>query len=237
MMTQKPQSKPNTKTEATRLALLDAGIEVFGRVGFDGASNRELAKKAGVNLALISYHFGGKEGLYLAVFEYIRSQMQQRMEPVAVEILQELAVLQSEQHGLEAHVRIERAIHLMQTLLFAFVDMLASKQTEPWAKLILNEQQEPTEAFNIIYTGVMSKKLALLTQLVAIALQKDQADREVKLCAMSLVGQVQSLRSARAVILQHMAWETISETEISLIKQQLSAFMRALFLGVAISSH
>src|SRR5579862_9588675 len=50
-----------------RLRLLEAAIDVFGRHGFDGASTRMLAKAAGVNLQAIPYHFGGKEGLYLAV--------------------------------------------------------------------------------------------------------------------------------------------------------------------------
>ena len=47
--------------------LLTAGTELFAAKGFAGASIRELASAAGVNSALISYHFGGKEGLYEAV--------------------------------------------------------------------------------------------------------------------------------------------------------------------------
>ena len=43
-----------------RDALIEAGIEVFGQKGYGGASNRELADDAGVNQALIAYHFDGK---------------------------------------------------------------------------------------------------------------------------------------------------------------------------------
>ena len=55
--------------EATRRALLAAGARLFPEKGFDGVSVEDLARRAGVNKALISYHFGGKRGLYVAVLE------------------------------------------------------------------------------------------------------------------------------------------------------------------------
>lgn len=53
--------------EATRLALIAAGEEVFAQRGFEGATYELIAEAAGVNKALIAYHFGSKEGLYDAV--------------------------------------------------------------------------------------------------------------------------------------------------------------------------
>ena len=54
-------------TQDARDKLLSAGTELFAVQGFAGVSIRELATAAGVNNALISYHFGGKAGLYEAV--------------------------------------------------------------------------------------------------------------------------------------------------------------------------
>jgi TetR/AcrR family transcriptional regulator len=51
----------------SREALLAAGTELFAEHGFDGASVSDIARKAGVNSAMISYHFGGKRELYLAI--------------------------------------------------------------------------------------------------------------------------------------------------------------------------
>lgn len=50
--------------ERARQRLLDAAAEEFGAKGFDGARVRDIAGRAGLNMQLISYYFGGKAGLY-----------------------------------------------------------------------------------------------------------------------------------------------------------------------------
>ena len=50
--------------EATKEALLDAGSELFATHGFDGTTVDMIARRARANKAMISYYFGGKEGLY-----------------------------------------------------------------------------------------------------------------------------------------------------------------------------
>jgi TetR/AcrR family transcriptional regulator len=51
----------------TRAALLDAALDEFAAKGFAGARVRDIAQRAGVSKDLVAYHFGGKDGLYLAV--------------------------------------------------------------------------------------------------------------------------------------------------------------------------
>jgi AcrR family transcriptional regulator len=55
--------------EATREALLRAATELFARRGYDGVRLDALARRAGVNKALVSYYFGGKRNLYRAAIE------------------------------------------------------------------------------------------------------------------------------------------------------------------------
>ena len=50
-----------------RTNLIETATPLFAEKGFHGVSVRELAKAAGVNLSMISYYFGGKEGLYAEV--------------------------------------------------------------------------------------------------------------------------------------------------------------------------
>lgn len=49
--------------------ILLAAKELFEEQGFDHTSVREIANRAGVNVALINYHFGSKENLFLSVME------------------------------------------------------------------------------------------------------------------------------------------------------------------------
>ena len=49
--------------------ILDVAERVFSDMGFDGASTRMISGEAGVNMAMLNYYFGSKEGLFLAVFE------------------------------------------------------------------------------------------------------------------------------------------------------------------------
>lgn len=50
-----------------RTALIAVATPLFAERGFNGVSVREIAGAAGVNISMISYYFGGKEGLYAAV--------------------------------------------------------------------------------------------------------------------------------------------------------------------------
>jgi AcrR family transcriptional regulator len=52
---------------ATREALLVAGRTLFAERGYDGVPVATIAQKAGVNKAMINYHFGGKRKLYRAI--------------------------------------------------------------------------------------------------------------------------------------------------------------------------
>src|SRR3989475_9242923 len=52
---------------ATREALLAAGAELFAERGYDGVPVTAIAQRAGVNKAMINYHFGGKRKLSLGI--------------------------------------------------------------------------------------------------------------------------------------------------------------------------
>lgn len=58
-----------TNAQTTPEAILRAADALFGERGFGATSTREIAAASGTNLALIHYHFRGKEGLYRAVID------------------------------------------------------------------------------------------------------------------------------------------------------------------------
>ncbi|MGH3775369.1 MAG: TetR family transcriptional regulator [Pseudonocardiaceae bacterium] len=55
--------------EDTRAALLDAARVEFTERGFDGATVRAIAQRAGMDPAMVNHWFGGKEALFVAVME------------------------------------------------------------------------------------------------------------------------------------------------------------------------
>lgn len=58
--------------EQTRQGILRAAERSFASAGFVGATTRQVAASASVNVATLHYHFGNKEGLYRAVLREAR---------------------------------------------------------------------------------------------------------------------------------------------------------------------
>ena len=50
-------------------AIISAAIALFAEKGFEGTSIRDIAARADVNLAMINYYFGSKEGLFAQLVE------------------------------------------------------------------------------------------------------------------------------------------------------------------------
>jgi len=63
-MVEQQTGKRRRSSAATREALIDAATELFAERGFEGTRVDQIAQSAGVNKAMISYHFGGKKSLY-----------------------------------------------------------------------------------------------------------------------------------------------------------------------------
>src|SRR5262245_44108570 len=68
---------------ATREALVFAGTTLFAERGYDGVPVWAIAQKAGVNKAMINYHFGGKRKLYLAILGETFSEIVAGVEKLA----------------------------------------------------------------------------------------------------------------------------------------------------------
>ncbi len=60
---------------STKARILVAAEEVFAAKGFQGASTREIAARAGVNISSLHYHWESKETLYFTVFRNVYDQI------------------------------------------------------------------------------------------------------------------------------------------------------------------
>src|SRR5467141_3332951 len=71
-------ARGSPKKAETGTALLEAAKKVLRQHGYSGLSTRDVAAAAGVPLSQIHYHFGSKQGMVLALFEYLNAQLLDR---------------------------------------------------------------------------------------------------------------------------------------------------------------
>jgi TetR/AcrR family transcriptional regulator len=77
--TKSGRSGSRGEPEKTRAAILRAALEEFMHEGPAGARTEEIARRAGVNKALLYYYFKDKEGLYTAALEQVLSGLVSRV--------------------------------------------------------------------------------------------------------------------------------------------------------------
>jgi AcrR family transcriptional regulator len=69
---------------AARERILAAALEVFAEQGFDGARTRDIAERAGANLGLLTYYFGGKLALWRAAVTSAFEELTRELGPGAL---------------------------------------------------------------------------------------------------------------------------------------------------------
>jgi len=71
-------ARESAKKAETGTTLLEAAKKVLRQNGYAALSTRDVAAAAGVPLSQIHYHFGSKQGMVLALFEYLNAQLLDR---------------------------------------------------------------------------------------------------------------------------------------------------------------
>ena len=150
-----------------RQKLLDAAIALFGRKGFDATTTREIAEVAGVNIANIAYHFGGKEGLYRASAEELARAITARLAAVLERPLPQTPP--------EARDAMAAVLSRMTRMIAADPEMEAP------ARFILREYFDPSPALKLLYRGVIEPISGRLIALWAAATGADPDTEETRL--------------------------------------------------------
>ena len=208
-----------TRGDATREALIRAAVEIFGRDGFNATGTRALAEAAGVNQALIAYHFGGKAGLYLAALEHIVGRVRERIDPL-------LAAINAQLDGASP----ESCLAMLLQLLDGFVVLLTSEESGTWARLILKEQQDPSEGFDVLYDGVMSRVIGIATRLIGRIRNIDPDSDAANLLGFTIFGQVLVFRTGRATVERRTGWQQFTEHEIAAVQSQIHRNVTAILM-------
>lgn len=190
--------------------LLEIAIAEFASKGLDGASTRSIAAKAGTAMSSITYHFGGKEGLYLAAADHIAAQM-------GGDVANAFPA-----DGVPADLTPQQARATLHDMLVRFIEKMAGEQSAAHSLFIVREQMEPTEAFERIYGGMMGKMLDVLVELICLATGR-RDETTAQLTAITLMGQVIVLRSSRATVLKLLKRTAIDSAATTLLTARIAA--------------
>lgn len=78
---QRPAATRGTRPSAdeTRSRILDAALDLFSELSFDGATTREIAARAGVTQPLLNYHFSSKDELWSAAVDRVFASLNEAM--------------------------------------------------------------------------------------------------------------------------------------------------------------
>lgn len=196
--------------------LLDAAIDHFGQRGLEGASTRAIAAAAGTTMSSITYHYGGKEGLYLAAVRHIASQIGERLDP---------ALLASKDTAQDSGP--EAASRTVLSILDHFLEIILRPESEAWARLIVREQMGPTVAFDALYGGVMGRAIEHLSALLVGIGEGRWDDTEARLKALAIIGQALVFRVGRATLLRAAGWTDVDAEGAAAIRRVVLAHTSA----------
>ena len=188
---------PRRPGDATRAAIIDAALRAFGERGYDGASTRAIAAEAGTNVASISYHFGGKDGLRTACAEHVSLQISQVMGTAAPPPSDPAAA------------RAALAGMLRGFCLF----LLLRPQAGLIAAFMMREMARPSPALDVIYGGAFEGTHRRLCGLWAAATGLEAESEPVRLAVFSMLGQILYFHIAGPVVRRRMDWAAITAPE------------------------
>jgi AcrR family transcriptional regulator len=196
--------------EETRARIVTAALRMFGERGFDGASTRDIATRAGVNAPALQYYFDNKEGVYLACAEHIVKRVWGCMSEVVTRMERAVEEGASDDRLIESYCDIQE--HLARF-------MFASEEADEWRLFMARMQagEGPAAAFQAIYQQVNGRMSRVLTAAVSRMIGQRADDEETLVRTMMLSGQLHVFHVARRSLLTKLNWDAIDERRLNLL--------------------
>jgi AcrR family transcriptional regulator len=189
--------------DLTRAALVAAALKLFGDKGYDAATTREIAAAASANVAMIAYHFGGKEGLRAACADFVAERLTQIFASAGP------PQVASAEQARAALAAVARAL---------ISGVVASEAARPLARFLMREIADPSPAFARIFESAFAPLHKRACEIWACATGQDPTSEEARLSVFAMLAQVVYFRIARAPVLLRMDWAEIGPREASAIE-------------------
>ena len=168
--------------EDTRRRILETALDLFAAQGYEGASTRQIAEGAGVNLPAIQYYFGNKEGLYRAIIEDITADTDRHMASLAPRVQAALDAPETPREEFAA---------LLCEMLETFVVLVTSgTQVESRRLIFARAEIEETPGLDILHENGMRQIFNPCLGLFSRLHGKSVTDQEMTFRTLALIGQV-----------------------------------------------
>jgi len=205
--------------EESRARIVEAAGRLFAARSFSGVSVRELAGAAKVNPAAISYHFGGKEGLYEAVLQQLVADTAPLIGPLVEALDSGVREAQGDRSKL-ARVAAGFVERLLQGVLL--------RGMHAWQMpLMLREFQDPSRGFAMVVRERIDPVHDAIARLVGAATGVDWRTPQAKLLAANFIGQCMMFGATRALIFARLGWTDYTPENVVLITRTLTPRMLA----------
>lgn len=219
----RPPAGGYARGDETRRKIIEAAIHLFAQNGFDGASTRDIAARAGVNAPALQYYFENKEGLYRACVESLADESWRFFEPA---VLRAREVLASAPPA-DTAALIEAFIGIVATT----SDRTFVKQGQPDQRLFFAREQSGTEpeiGSQILNERMRAPLNAVTAELLA-RITGRAADDPVTIVRMfSLHGQSVLFYVARRSVQTLLEWKEIDAEKAEFLKTQICEQCRIL---------
>jgi len=149
-------------SEQTRMRLLEAAREVFSQYGFQGATVREICRRAEANGAAVNYHFGSKDGLLAEALNFAPLKAMQNANVMAGEC---------------PKLRLRLFIHDLIMML------LDEKNPSSQCQIMARELADPTPALDKIVKEAIQPMHDHLGRLVHEIVGKNVNHAELRRCS------------------------------------------------------
>lgn len=195
----------------TRGKLLTAAAAVFSEHGYEGATVREICRRAGVNLALVNYHFGDKQELYLEVIRH------------ALDAAAKMELLnQAVEQNADPCDALRHVIRGMLERLNAGNERFALH-----IRLMMKEMARPTPAVARVVGETMRPVYSRLRSLIGQILHRPIDDMTTRLCTHSVIGQVSHYVLARPMLAQLWPEMKLTPPQRELLANHIADFSLA----------
>ena len=212
-----PTAASDDPGASTRRRLLQAALRAFGQRDYDAVSTREIVEAAGANISAISYHFGGKQGLYLATAEFLAENIHGELQADLQRIGERLEQADPPQ-----------CAAMLGELVSGFVgSLLTGEFGEDAPGFIFREQNQPTQAFDVLYAKLFGPMHRTMTILAARARGLPEGSDQARLAAHALLGQAIVFRGARTTMLRHLGRDAYTAEDKLQIKSLVAAMTTA----------